>query len=332
MTLSAHPESAVPPAVSAGLAAHPVAVDSSAAAGGRGVRMRNAIGKVFDPLAPLRPRHGQYSLVMWAAVSVGCALLLALGMGLGVRATAIVVSLIGLLLIPGWPVLLGLDNRRVTRIVMLLTLPCAVLAAYFGSIDTTMMVAAGAIIASFIGQMCRRDGRGKLIEHISAGAAGALFIVCASLWIHVARLGELTHQPGKVSLGANLPRTNDLLGVSSANAGIAVGWMIAVSIAVCAIIYCVDSPRTDLLAILNGAIVGGLSGLGLAEMPLGRHVGWLWAVGIASGIAVAVAYAFMRRALRNVSPPLPWIHGVTKAVSVHCAVGVVGWVLTWFVV
>lgn len=259
---------------------------------------QSLLDQVFDRENPARPSNDMRPPLIWSSIGAFFAAILALGVSFGPLTSTIAVAVIAGMLIPGWPVLMGLTNRGVSRVVMLITLAAALPAAYFGSLTTTMIVATGGILASFVGEMFRRDGRIHLIEHISASAGGAMLMVATSLWIHA----------GGVWQGPNhfLPDT-----------GTFVGLVTATTVAVAAIIHGFDSDRANILGVLNAAVVGWVTAF-LLNGPM-------W-VGIVIGLSVGIFHAFLRRSLRNYERPLTWVQGVVKAVIPHCALGVIGYI------
>ncbi|MEW6913039.1 hypothetical protein V3M44_06255 [Trueperella pyogenes] len=258
------------------------------------------LDQVFDRENPARPSADTRPPLIWAAIGAFYAALIALGVSFGPLATAVVVLMMAGSVIPGWPVLFGLTNRGVSRVVMSLTLLAALPAAYCGSLVATTFVATLSIMASFVGEMMRRDGRIHLVEHISASAGGAMLMVAASLWIHVA--------------GAWNGETHAL-----PDPGTYVGLVTAVAIAAAATIHGYDSDHANILGLVNAIFVGLV-----AAFLLG---GAVWMGGVI-GVVVGILYAFLRRAMRMFERPLTWVQGVVKAILPHCALGVIGYVFT----
>ncbi|VEI13611.1 hypothetical protein [Trueperella bialowiezensis] len=255
---------------------------------------------LFDRVNPARPAAAYHPPLIWASVGAFFAAVLALGVSFGPFTSAVAALLLGLAVIPGWPVLMGVENRVVSRVVMLLTLAAALPAAYFGTIKTTAVVAAGAIIAAFIGEMFRRDGHVKLVEHMSASVAGAMMMVSASLWVH-----------------AGGAWNEDVY--SRLDPGPTVGLTIAIVIAVAALIHGFDSPNAGWLGTLNAMVTGAVSAYLLG--------GPVW-MGLFAGAAVGVVYAGVQRALTAFERPLTWVQGITKALVPHCSLGVIGYIFT----
>ncbi len=265
-----------------------------------GNKGQSLVHLLFDRENPACPSWDMRPPLIWASVGAFFAAILALGVSVGPLTSAVAALLLGLAIIPGWPVLLGLTNRGVPRVIMGLTLLAALLAAYFGTLITTMFVTAGAILLSFVGEMFRRDGRIHLIEHISASAGGAMLMVATSFWVHA---------------GSAWDRDIHALPDPSA----VVGLTIAIAIAIAALIHGYDSDSANWLGILNAAVGGGV-----AAYLLG---GSFW-IGLFAGVAVGITFAVVRRGLRSFDRPLTWVQGITKSLVPHCSLGVIGYVLT----
>lgn len=263
-------------------------------------RDHSLVHLLFDRENPASPSVGMRPPLVWSSIGAFFSALLALGVSFGAFNSALTVLALCLAIIPGWPVFLGLTNRGVSRVVMLLTLAAALPAAYFGTLTTTMFVAVGAIFLSFVGEMLRRDGRIHLIEHISASAAGAMLMITASFWVHVGGAWERSSNTG-------------------ANPGVVVGLTIAITIAVTALFHGFDTDKANWLGTLNAVIVGGV-----AAYLLG---GPFW-VGLLIGVIVGLFYAVVRRSLDAFERPLSWVQGVTKSLVPHCSLGVIGYILT----
>ncbi|MDP9806594.1 hypothetical protein J2S70_001176 [Trueperella bonasi] len=263
-------------------------------------RGQSLIDLLFDRETPARPSAGMRPPLVWASMGAFFAAILALGVSFGSLTSAFAAVAIGVVIIPGWPVLLGLTNRAVSRVIMLITLAAAVPAAYFGTVTTTMGVATGAILLSFVGEMFRRDGRIHLVEHVSASAGGAMMMVSVSFWVHV----------GGAHVGLEQMRSNP---------GVVVGLTFAICIAVAALIHGFDSDRANWLGIVNATLVGGVSSY-LFGYPL-------W-IGLLFGLCVGMVYAVIWRGLQPFKRPLTWVQGITKSLLPHCSLGVIGYVFT----
>lgn len=256
--------------------------------------------RLFDREAPARPSADVRPPFIWASVGAFYAAIIALGVSLGPLAAAIGTLATAIPLIAGWPVIMGLTNRAVSRVVMALTLAAGLLAACLNSMTGTMLAATFAIFASFVGEMMRRDGRPHLVEHISASAGGAMVMISASMWVFVAGGWQVASRA--------LP-----------NPGTFVGLLTAIVIAVATLVHSFDSDRANLLGLVNATAVGLLMAFLLG--------GPVW-VGGAIGVCVGLVFAFIRRCMRGFERPLTWVQGYVKAVMPHCALGMIGYIFT----
>jgi hypothetical protein len=104
---------------------------------------------------------------------------------------ALAVALAGLVLAWGWPVLLGLPSRRGTSTVLLIGTAACVSAAALTDTDPFLrwMPAALAVslIAAFLHQLLRRDGRPRLTESVAASGAGLAIISSGAAYIPLPR-------------------------------------------------------------------------------------------------------------------------------------------------
>lgn len=95
---------------------------------------------------------------------------------------AIVVMLVPLMA-QGWPALLTANHDRiVTGVISLTGIGCAVAVAYFKDFGVAGIAMAAGVLAAFIGQMVRRDGRPQLVEALSINVTGNLVVVCGTGW------------------------------------------------------------------------------------------------------------------------------------------------------
>lgn len=108
------------------------------------------------------------------------------------------VLLVAALVAVGWPDLLDLPARRGTTVVVLLAgAAAAVTAAWavrtdrvLGGPDDGLLaqlpaVAALALLAAFVHQLVRRDGRPRLVESVSGAVTGQAVVVLGTAWIAV---------------------------------------------------------------------------------------------------------------------------------------------------
>lgn len=86
----------------------------------------------------------------------------------------------------GWPQLLALPAFTGTRVLLALTAVAAFAAVWFsGDLRHLTLVAALAVVAGFVREFARRDGRPRLIESLAASAAGIVVIVSAAGWVAI---------------------------------------------------------------------------------------------------------------------------------------------------
>lgn len=87
----------------------------------------------------------------------------------------------------GWPRLLALPSLRGGPAVIIGTGVAAVATAVLApDPEYTAMVMAAGIVAAFVHQMMRKDGRPRLVEHVSGVVGGCVSVLCGSGWIHAA--------------------------------------------------------------------------------------------------------------------------------------------------
>lgn len=109
---------------------------------------------------------------------------------LGDLTTAIGVGTFGSLLAFGWPFLIDVPNPGTARRVMMATAVLTAVISYIGDVQDLAFLAGGVVIAGFLAEMFRRDGRPRLVEQISGTVSGGLLIVLTGLLVPTERLGE----------------------------------------------------------------------------------------------------------------------------------------------
>ncbi|MDO5025376.1 MAG: hypothetical protein Q4E03_02530 [Trueperella sp.] len=218
------------------------------------------------------------------------AALLALGGATHVAGTAVVLLFLTVGMLPGWPKLLRLPNLSTSRWVMSLTAVFAAFAAGLGTVGHTAMVLTGAVIASFVTEIFRTDGRYKLVEQISGDFAGAIMVICASMWIHLVKLED----------GSN------------------VMVVAAIALAVGAVISAFDSPRAHLLTFINTTAFA---------VAVAFVMGTPVMVGVIIGLFVGLGFYLTRRAVRFLprhdSPEI----SAARALIPHCALGLISYLV-----
>ena len=118
-----------------------------------------------------------------ALVSVLGVAVLFCAVTLGAEATAAVAVVIGIILAIGWPFLIELPNPGTARRVIIATSIAAGLVSYFFSVRELVFLAGFTVIAGFIAEMARRDGRPRLLEQISGTVSGSMLALMPALWV-----------------------------------------------------------------------------------------------------------------------------------------------------
>ena len=136
----------------------------------------------------------------------------------------------------GWPRLLALPSLRGGPAVIIATGVAAVLVAVLvPHAEYSVMVMAGGIIAAFVHQMMRKDGRPRLVEHVSGVVGGCVAVLCGAGWILAAAVHPYAATAAAVAIAlaaavsaSRLPgRTVILLGPpAGAAGGLAVGLLV----------------------------------------------------------------------------------------------------------
>ncbi|WP_432523849.1 hypothetical protein [Kineococcus sp. SYSU DK006] len=114
----------------------------------------------------------------------------------GVLALAVV--LVGALVAAGWPQLLDLPARRSTTALLAAVALAAAAAAALGArtgrlegtrstgvLDVLPAVAAMSLLAAFVHQLLRTDGRPRLVESVTGAVTGQAVVVLAAAWVAV---------------------------------------------------------------------------------------------------------------------------------------------------
>ncbi|MFV0252775.1 MAG: hypothetical protein ACK5H2_05510 [Beutenbergiaceae bacterium] len=158
----------------------------------------------------------------------------------------------------GWPILLDLPSRTGASVVLLLTGAAAIAVIEItGDFAWVTIVLAGAVLAAFIHELARRDGRPRLLESVSGVVTGAVIVTSGVGWL---------------AIGATGAAVELLL------AG-------AVTIAIAAAVSAVPlpSPYSSIVPIVVTA--GGGLWLGYLLVPVGMITGLLG--GLAAGLLIA---------------------------------------------
>jgi hypothetical protein len=187
---------------------------------------------------------------------------------------ALAVALAGLVMAWGWPALLGLPSRFGTTVVLVIgALSCTLAAALSPDEPFLRWVPAAlavSLIAAFLHQLLRRDGRPRLTESVAASGAGLALIASGVSYI------PLPH-----TLGG--PQT-----LAAAMAGLGLAALADLA---------VPTVRLRAWALPLAMVLGGLAGL-LATLPAGRPQP-------ATGALIGVLVAGTSHATRRVLAVLP---------------------------
>lgn len=182
------------------------------------------------------------------------------------EAALAVMALLVVLFAWGWPQLLALPAFAGTRILLLVVAAASFGAVWFtGDLTALTLVAAVSVIAAFVREFLRRDGRPRLVESLAASATGIVIVVSAAGWVAV---GE-----------GPLPLTV----VLTAAVTLATG-------AACAALPLPPWPHA-ILTIVAATVVGVIGGAVLPE--LGYVVSGL--IGLAAGLLSAALHALLGR-------------------------------------
>lgn len=219
------------------------------------------------------------------------AAILGLGAAFGPYMMAGAIAISAVLLIIGWPDLIGLDNRRVPRATMSVIALAAVVSGLFGTLLTTTFVAVFAVVACFFAEMFRRDGRSHLVEQLAGSMMGAVMLVSGSLWIFVARDDAST----------------DLVIVA------------AITLAIVSMVHGFDTVPARYVGFINGLVFG----VGLAIIvDLSPLAGGLL------GASIATVYLIGARFAVDFPTPTEALPSLSRAMTPLLAVGVIGFVVS----
>jgi len=113
--------------------------------------------------------------------------LVAAGVYLGQGAAAAAVAAIAVVYGFGWPRLVSVPSRRGSAIVIVGAGLAATVAGWItGEVAWLAIVVAAGVIASFVHQMMRRDGRPRLFETVSATVTGVVVVASGVGWLTAA--------------------------------------------------------------------------------------------------------------------------------------------------
>lgn len=97
-----------------------------------------------------------------------------------------IMAVLVLLFAWGWPQLLALPALAGTRVLLLLVAVAAFGAVWLsGDLQHLAVVGALSLVAAFVREFARRDGRPRLVESLAASAAGIVVVLSAAGWVAV---------------------------------------------------------------------------------------------------------------------------------------------------
>lgn len=192
------------------------------------------------------------------AAAIGLVLTGASLLGAPAILVVLVAAAIGLAL--GWPRLVGLPSRSGSILVIALTGVLAlVLVRLAGTLVPLTAVLGFAVVAAFLHEMARRDGRPRLVESVTGTVTGAVAAASAAGWVVVSDVGPpavLVTAAGAAltvaALAALLPLGSRYTGPIAVVAGVCVGLLAGWQL-----------PGLDLA---TGGIVGAGAGLMTASV------------------------------------------------------------------
>lgn len=201
----------------------------------------------------------------------------------GVVLAALLVLLSGVLAL-GWPRVAGLPARAGSGVVIGLAGVAAVVVVHVTTTEPLLgdvpAVFAGAVLAAFVAELVRRDGRERLVESLAGTVAGALVPVCAAGWLAAERTaaGDAVVVTGAVALAVGSAITALPLR-GWAGAGATLGAAVAGGL--------VAGAALPTVGLLSGALLGAAIGVLVASgdalfdrLPALEHrlAGWAVAV------------------------------------------------------
>ncbi|MEV7973976.1 hypothetical protein [Cellulomonas sp. NPDC089187] len=169
----------------------------------------------------------------------------------------------------GWPLVAGLPARWHSATVIALGGTAAVIAVWLSReqamLNQVPAVFAGVVLAAFIAELVRRDGRERLVESVAGTVAGALVPVCSVGWLAAERTvaGDAVVVTGAVALAVG----------SAISAFPFAGWVRVGAV------------------VVGSTAAGAVVGVSLGEVGLVSGV----LLGLAVGILVAAATELFRR-------------------------------------
>ncbi len=259
-------------------ASEPVSESRAARRAAREERRRN-------PILPPMATERRFTVVVATAV---LAALLAVGTVADHAHGAAAVAWLGLALAWGWPELLGSTSRFGSSFAI-------GIAGVLGPVTVALtpdepflrhvpVVVAASVLAMFLHQLVRKDGRPRLTQSVAAGAAGIAIAAIGVGWVPL----------GRTSGGTEVVVVAAIALAVSAAADLAAGldrvrpWMVGIAIAL-------------------GFLAGGISGLVVDE------------VGVLAGVVVGAVAGGVAHVMRRVLCVLPPIRGLRGQITAAAA-------------
>ena len=228
-------------------------------------------------------------------LGVSGSLLLAFGAYANIGIGLIMLAVLGVVFLVGWPLLLAVPHPNLSRVTMAVVFLVALSIGSWGSSTMMSFVAALSVAVSFGIEMLRSDGRQRMIDQAAATCVGALLLAMLVMWSFAWR----------------------------ANLGHLLAVLFAVVICVVVIIESLGTPSSRVVALINAVIVGVLMAW-LLDLPL--------RAGVSVGVCVVLCYAATGRAVSEIPHPLPATLGASRAMIPLCVLGMVAYVLGFAVV
>lgn len=185
---------------------------------------------------------------------------------LGWLPVALAAGALVLVVAVGWPVLLELPTRLGTSVVIGLTGVGAVVTVA-ATPDAPLLrglpvVVAGAVLAAFLNELLRQDGRLRLVESVTGTVTGVLVVTAAAGWVGAVRSGG-----GASLVVAGAVALAVAAAVSASPGGTwvrAVGTTVAAVVAgaaVSTVLPAVDPVAGGVLGLATGVLVAAVHGL-----------------------------------------------------------------------
>ena len=175
----------------------------------------------------------------------------------------------------GWPALVrSRHDQRATTVVTVTGLVAALVVAWRHDFGAAGLVMAFSVLGSFVAQMTRHDGRGELVEDLSATVTGNLVVVSGAGWC---ALAPGTADPAVIVPCAIALLTGALLTTLEVRATI----LEALTVAVPALVAAVVGGVLALVGFFGAAHTGATAAL--------QSAGACLLVGLVAGVLMAAA-------------------------------------------